>query len=58
MDREQGFYWVSEAGDEPEIALWQDGEWWVPGDEEAAPPATIQVLSERLRHTPRLRVAA
>ena len=58
MEREQGFYWVSEGGAEAEIALWQDGDWWMAGSEEAAPPALIRVLSKQLRPCAPMRAVA
>ena len=58
MDYEQEFYWVSEGGAEPEIALWQAGEWWLPGSEEPMPSSTIRILGERLQLSSRLPIAA
>ena len=49
MDRDTGFYWISEAGAEPEVACWTDGSWWTVGTEEPAPTRLVRVLSERLR---------
>ncbi len=58
MNREHEFYWVSEGGAEPEIALWHAGEWWLPGGEEPAAANAIMVLSERLQLPTRLPLAA
>ena len=52
--REQGYYWVSIGGGEPQIAdYWIDkisgeGEWTTLGSEEPYADPRVEVLSERL----------
>ncbi len=46
--RDDGFYWVSDAGCEPEVALWHAGSWWLAGSDEPAVETIITVLGERL----------
>jgi hypothetical protein len=52
---EQGYYWVILGQNPPEIALWQNGEWWLCGNARPWHSDAVTVVSDRLIYRPKLR---
>jgi hypothetical protein len=47
IDRSEGFYWIAYGG-QPEIASWENGQWWGTGSDVPLCETNLKVLSERL----------
>ncbi len=52
VDRAEGYYWIIDGKDVPEVAAWFEGHWWLSGFDEAAIDTQVIVLSERLTPPP------
>jgi hypothetical protein len=46
--REEGFYWVRLGDGTPEVGSWENGRWWLTGNEVPFDDDQVRVLSERL----------
>ena len=47
-DRADGYYWITDGKNVPEVAAWSEGYWWLTGCEEPTLEEQVIVLGDCL----------